>query len=66
MKVTVYTVERCYDYEGCSLERVFGTREEADAYAAERTSGSIADWRVELWEVEVPTPTGTVTESEKP
>ncbi len=51
----VWIVECCYPYEGCTVEKVFGTEEEADAYAAaantERgyTSGGpfqVADWPV--------------------
>jgi hypothetical protein len=44
---TVWTVERCYDYEGCSLEGVFSTKEKAEAYAqGERDTGTIADMTV--------------------
>ena len=29
----VWIVERCYDYEGCSIEGVFSTEAAANAYA---------------------------------
>ncbi len=53
MKITVYSVERCYDYEGCSLERVYGTLAEAEAYVKENSyegmcsTFSVVDWAVE-------------------
>lgn len=42
-KVTVYVVERCLDYQGCTgctVSGVFGTTAEADAYVeSKRTAG---------------------------
>lgn len=48
----VYTVERCFDYEGCTLLAVYATREMADARAKseERWEGDDAPTVTE-WEV---------------
>lgn len=60
MIVKVFTVERCYDYEGCSLERVFGTLVEAETYAeAQKREGTSADMNITEWEVATPVSEGT-------
>lgn len=54
-EITVYSVERCYDYEGCSLERVFGSRAEAEAYAEkEKSEGTSAEMTISEWAVALP------------
>lgn len=51
--VTVYVVERCFDYEGCNMLAVFSTQELADAYVEKEKlyptdeSISIVPWEVD-------------------
>lgn len=38
--MTVYTVERCYPYEGCTLLGIFSTQELAEAFGRAQPSPS--------------------------
>jgi hypothetical protein len=46
----VYSLESCYDYEGCSLEGVFLTRDEAEAKKVE-LGMSPDKWELREWEL---------------
>jgi hypothetical protein len=46
----VYSLEACYSHEGCSLEGVFLTREEAEAKKAELDM-SPDKWEIKEWEL---------------
>lgn len=55
--VRVWTVELCYDYEGCTLEQVYGTEAEANACVDKlKEGGTSANFEVKEWDVSVPLP----------
>lgn len=56
---TAWTVEKCYDYEGCDVVGVYSSKEEADAAVIEfRKEYDYADdWRVTEFAVPTSTPT---------
>lgn len=56
--MTVWVLERCYDYEGCVLTGIFSTKELAEAYAAANPSSAN---EIGAWEVD-----GMVTTSDRP